>query len=234
MSLVKGYIIGIDEVGRGSLAGPVTVTALAIPVDFDFRIWDFDLSVKSEEFNSKSKNVNSLTPQAQIVLRDSKKLSPRQREEWCGRIKECPEIIFAVKSVKPSVIDRINIAQAANLAAYRAVKALVVKESLLFSNPIYLDGGLYIKGKRFQKRNFENALTVVKADELVPAVSLASIVAKVHRDKLMRRLSKIYPNYGFDIHKGYGTKRHEEAIRRHGLSEFHRLTFTKKYNNIHS
>ena len=221
------YKIGIDEVGRGCLAGPITVTALAIPEDFDFRIFDFDLGIHSPEIDSSLKHVN-----AKPVLRDSKKLSPKQRHEWSLRIKDAPEIMYVTKNIKPSVIDEINIAQAANLAAHRALKALIANYSLPIANcDIYLDGGLYIKNRRYQEANFQNAQTIVKGDELIQVVSLASIVAKVHRDSKMKKMSKIYPQYGFHIHKGYATKMHRTAIRKHGISEFHRLSFLKKVLN---
>ena len=220
---MKEYVIGIDEVGRGSLAGPVTVTALAIPRDFDFRMFDSDLGVYSPEIYTTLKNINS-----KPLLRDSKKLSPKQRLEWVNRIRQVPEIRFITKSVKPRVIDDINIANAANLAAYRAIKSLTKNYLLQVANcSIYLDGGLYIKSKKYQTQNFEDAETIIKGDELLPVVSLASIVAKVSRDKLMRRLSKIYPQYGLHVNKGYGTRDHIEAIKQHGLSEFHRLSFMK-------
>ena len=225
------YIIGIDEVGRGCLAGPVTVTALAIPEDFDFSppAGGFDFGLSSPEFNSKSKNLSALTSRPNLILRDSKKLSPRQREEWIVRLEQVPEIKFATKSVKPNLIDRINIANAANLAVERALKELFSKYEILPDDcSIYLDGGLYIKGRRHQEKNFKSASTVVKGDELVPAVSLASIVAKVYRDKYMDRLSRSYPQFLFNKHKGYATKVHREAIKEHGITEFHRLSFLKK------
>lgn len=218
------YIIGIDEVGRACLAGPVTVTALAIPEDFDSRIFDFDLGLASREIDTKPKQANS-----KPVLRDSKKLTQKQREEWVERLKLVSEIKFITKSVKPKIIDEINIANAANLAAYKAVGSLVKSYNLALEDcSIYLDGGLYIKGRRYQEKNFISASTVIKADELIPAVSLASIVAKVHRDSHMRRLSRVYPQYGFHLHKGYPTRLHRDAIIQHGGTEFHRNSFLGK------
>ncbi len=218
------YVIGIDEVGRGCLAGPITVTALAIPEDFDFRIFDFDLGMHSPETDLEMKNMNG-SP----VLRDSKKLTPKQREEWTLRLMNVPEIKFITKSVKPNIIDEINIANAANLAVHKALRRLIQINQLEISEcSIYLDGGLYIKGRRYQERNFQSASTIIKADEFIPAVSLASIIAKVYRDKHMVRLHKIYPQYGFKVHKGYATKSHREAIKTYGGSEFHRNSFLRK------
>lgn len=199
------YIIGIDEVGRGALAGPVTVTALAMPIN---------LKLKTK-----------------LTLRDSKKLSTLAREEWVKHIESVGEIIFSIKSVSPKIIDKINISVAANLAAHNAVSA-VLKKLGAVAHKIYLDGGLYIKSKAHQGEFFVRAETVIKGDEKIMAVSLASIVAKVHRDKYMFKLGRAHPEYGFSAHKGYGTKMHRKAIRKHGRSGVHRLTFTKKYNNI--
>lgn len=210
--------------GRACLAGPVTVTALLIPEDFDFRIFDFDLGIGSTEIDTKLKNVNS-----RPVLRDSKQLTEKQREEWVGRLKLVSEVKFITKHVKPKIIDEINIANAANLAAYKAVRSLIKVHNVPLTDcSIYLDGGLYIKGRRYQEKNFQSASTIIKADELLPAVSLASIVAKVYRDSHMRRLSKIYPQYGFHLHKGYPTRIHRDAILKHGGTEFHRNSFLRK------
>jgi len=197
------YIVGIDEVGRGCLTGPVVVTALAMPLNVKFK-------------NQKSK------------LRDSKKLSREQREEWFRYIKQHPEVLYCVASVSSQVIDKINISAAANLAAYRASNKLITDNRLLLTkHRIYLDGGLYIKSKKYQKEFFTNAETVIKGDEKIKAIALASIVAKVSRDARMTRLHKKYPQYSLDIHKGYGTKVHRAAIRRHGPSEVHRHSFLK-------
>jgi len=199
------YIIGIDEVGRGCLAGPVTVVALAMP------------------FKSKV-----ISQRSNVKLLDSKKLSASQREQWFKHIKSAPEIIFVSRSVSSRVIDRMNISSAANLAAHRAIQKLITIYQLPITR-IYLDGSLYIKDKTYQARFFKNARTVIKGDEKIKVVSLASIVAKVKRDAYMRKLNEEYPDYGFHIHKGYGTKYHREAIERHGPSRIHRRTFLTKY-----
>ncbi len=210
------YIIGIDEVGRGPLAGPVTVTAVAIPYNFTF--------LHRPLYKRGSGGF--------LPLRDSKKLSPKQREEWVKWIKE-QKISYAVSDISPTIIDRINISQAANLAATRCV------EKLLFKNPqltvknckIFLDGGLHIfpapfpKGGKGDLINKIPASTIIKGDELVPAISLASIIAKVHRDNLMVKIHKKYPQYSFDKHKGYGTKLHYQTIKKNGISKIHRKSF---------
>lgn len=189
------YIIGIDEVGRGALAGPVTVAALALPS------------------NSKLKT------------KDSKKLSPKQREIWFKYIKKHPKIFYAVVSASPKIIDKINISQAANLAATRALEKLISYSQFSISKcKIVLDGGLYLRvDPRIYLRL--SASTIIKGDEKIPAIALASIVAKVTRDRLMTRLHKKFPIYNFQKHKGYGTKAHFRALKKHGPSSIHRRSF---------
>ncbi len=197
------YIIGIDEVGRGCLAGPVVVAAFA-------------MSLKLKVTSKKLK----------VRLRDSKKLSPKQREKWFEHIKQQPGVFFCVARGSSKVIDKINISAAANRAAYQALRQVVNSYELKANScKVYLDGGLYLKNRRYQEENFPNANTIIKGDEKFNVVKLASIVAKFTRDRYMKRLHKKYPNYGFDIHKGYGTKKHYVAIRKHGVSDAHRLTF---------
>jgi ribonuclease HII len=208
------YVVGIDEVGRGSLAGPVTVTALAFPRGFRVRF--------------------------KLPLRDSKKLTPSQREKWFEYCRSNPQILFATAHISPSVIDRIDVTQAANLAALKAFEKLLKKAPALRISPsIWLDGGLFLG--RTKLRNSKGrpspaysskATTVVRGDEKIPAIALASIMAKVTRDRLMGRLAKKFPEYGFEIHKGYGTKRHRVLLMRHGVTSMHRLTFLRKYPTI--
>ena len=193
------YIIGIDEAGRGPLAGPVTVGAVIIP------------------FNLKSR-ISKLKP------RDSKKLNARQREEWFVYVKNHPKIFYAVANVYPRVIDRINISGATNLAAGRACLRLLSQNGISIEDcNIFLDYGLLLpENYKLKAKKLE---AVVHGDELIPVISLASIVAKVKRDKLMTRLHKKFPEYGFDKHKGYGTKAHVFALKKIGLSPAHRKSF---------
>ncbi len=201
------YIIGIDEVGRGPLAGPVTVAAIAATANFQ-------------------KNFK-------VKLKDSKKLSPKQREIWFKFVKE-NKIPFVVANVWPKTIDKINISRAANLAATRAARKLITNNKQLTTKnlKIFLDGGLFINLKlknqksklQLKIKNFK-IQTIIRGDEKIPAIALASIVAKVHRDTLMKRLHKKYPRYGFDKHKGYGTKLHYKNIKKYGISEIHRKSF---------
>ena len=219
------YIVGIDEVGRGSLAGPVVVAAVSIPQGLRIN------------FSGCGK------------LRDSKKLTPQKREQWFKYIKSRPEVSFALARVYPRRIEKLNISKAANLAAFRAFCRLTTDYSLPTTNClIYLDGGLYLgnQGRGFSQIKTRinadrirahlrghprvSATTVVRGDEKIKAITIASIIAKVHRDRLMTRLGKIYPKYGFEIHKGYGTKKHFAALKKHGRSKVHRRTFVSHIN----
>lgn len=193
-------IIGIDEVGRGSLAGPVAVTALIMPKN---------LRVRSEKLPK---------------LRDSKHLSVNQRNKIYDYLRAHPKISYVTARALPKTIDRINISRAANEAATRAFNKLVISQRLnVKSLKVYLDGGLYVK------RNFQlgtcNFRTLIRGDLKINAIKLASIAAKVTRDRYMVKLHKKYPKYGFDVHKGYGTKKHLRAIKKYGPCEVHRLTF---------
>ncbi|MEK7593232.1 MAG: ribonuclease HII, partial [Patescibacteria group bacterium] len=187
----RDYIVGIDEVGRGALAGPVVVAALALPKNLEFRI-------------------KNLAKNLKLPLRDSKKLTSRQREIWFQYIKKLP-LSYRIVAVSPKIIDKINISNAANLAASRAVCKLTKNYKLKTKNfKVFLDGGLYLgvlKAKSYKLK----AKTVIKGDEKIPAISLASIVAKVSRDRLMKKFHKKYPRYDFVHNVGYGTKKHIKA-----------------------
>lgn len=199
------YLIGIDEVGRGSLAGPVTVVAVAIPHNFKFKIQN-------------------------LKLRDSKKLSAKQREEIFRIIKKHPRVLHARANVYPRVIDRINISQAANLAATRAFARLITNNRKLITSKIkvFLDGGLFLS-KSLVDRNKLLVRTIVRGDEKFNAIKLASIVAKVGRDRIVSRYDREFPKYEFAAHKGYGTRAHIKAIKKHGICDRHRLSFVKNF-----
>lgn len=205
----QSYIIGIDEVGRGPLAGPVIVCAVAM--------------LRSLRLSAVLRSV---------PLRDSKKLTVLQRAAWSSAIMADPRIRHSIASVSPSVIDRINITQAANRAATRALSKLLVSLPR-YKRPtilhVYLDGGLHINAIAITDPHLILRVeTVIKGDETIPAISLASIIAKQHRDALMHRAHKKHPHYGFDRHAGYGTKKHIAAIKEHGHSPLHRKSFLKK------
>ncbi len=213
MKQEKKWIIGIDEVGRGALAGPVVVAAALMPAR--------SVVVPSLARNLRKK-ISREARNDKPQLRDSKRLSPKQRAAWFAYVKNAPAIDFAVARVYPRRIEKMNISRAANLAAFRACKRLMAGRGLRVANvSIFLDGGLFL-GQGVQPKN---AKTVIKGDEKIPAVAIASIVAKVHRDRFMVRLAKKYPAYGFDAHKGYGTKVHYKALKKYGPSDVHRRTF---------
>ncbi len=193
------YVIGIDEVGRGALAGPVVVAAVAIPRGARFK-----------------------------NLKDSKKLSPKKREEWFVYIKN-EGIAYTTARVYQKRIDTINISGAANLAARKSFSRLL--ENLAPEKQknlkIFLDGGLHLSKEKIFLNKFYPR-TIIKADEKINAVKLASIVAKVTRDRYMRHLHLSFPKYGLHLHKGYGTKLHRRAIKKYGVSNVHRRSFKIK------
>lgn len=163
-------------------------------------------------------------------MRDSKQLTKLAREEWFAYFKKEPRISYALARVFPNVIDRMNISKAANLAALRAFRKLATsKRRPSFAKAtagkqatrIFLDGGLYLGDGRARLA----AKTVIKGDEKLTAVKIASIIAKVSRDRYMTRLAKRFPQYGFEVHKGYGTRAHYAALKKIGPSPLHRSTF---------
>ena len=182
-----GVICGVDEAGRGPLAGPVCAAAVILP-------------------------------QGEIIpgLNDSKKLTDKKRRELFPVIKE-KAIAYGIAFASEAEIDEINILQATFLAMQRAIDQLGVKPDLAL-----IDGN--------REKNFGLPVkTIVKGDSLSLNIAAASILAKVTRDDLMVELAETYPEYGFEIHKGYGTKAHYEALRAHGPSPIHRMTFLKKF-----
>jgi len=206
---MKKFVIGIDEVGRGALAGPVLVAAAVVLKKINFRYL-------------------FLPP-----LKDSKGLTFFQRKKWFEFIKEQPQILYTLTRVEPKTVDKIGISKAANFAAVKSFKKLLNKNKNLQTQNclVILDSGLSLLGLDDFYKNFK-VFSVVKADEKYDCVKIASIVAKVSRDNYMRKIHKKYPLYGFDKHKGYGTDKHLKAIQKYGPSEIHRLTFIRKYINI--
>lgn len=196
------FVVGIDEVGRGPIAGPVAVAALQLQGA------SYKLQVKETE------------KKLRIKLKDSKKLSEKQRELWFKEIKMWQKeglCNFKVSMVSAKMIDKIGIVPAIKKCLYSSLFDLRTPISAC----ILLDGGLHAPAQ------FKNQKTIIKGDEKEPVIALASIVAKVTRDRLMCRLAKKYPNYGLEVHKGYGTKKHYIAVQKYGLSAIHRKTFLK-------
>ena len=197
------YIIGIDEVGRGPLAGPVAVGAVIF--------W------------------GKAVPKKLRPGKDSKKLSVRLREEWFTKIQMaegCGELAYAVSFVSSKIIDsrglRFAIRKALATSLQKVFKKRNVKAGECY---VLLDGGLSAPAQ------FPHQKTIIKGDEKEPIISLASIAAKVLRDRKMCVLAKKYPNYDFEVHKGYGTAGHYKKIKQHGLSPIHRRSFLKKLVN---
>lgn len=180
-------ICGVDEAGRGPLAGPVCAAAVILP------------------------------PHLEIPgLTDSKKLTDKKRRELFPVIQE-QAIAFGIGLASEREIDEMNILNATFLAMQRALDQLNVRPDLaLIDGNRETDFGLPVK-------------TVVKGDSLSANIAAASVLAKVTRDDIMLEQAKLYPEYGFDIHKGYGTKAHYAALREHGHCAIHRLSFLKKF-----
>ncbi|MES2135387.1 MAG: ribonuclease HII [Patescibacteria group bacterium] len=193
------YILGIDEAGRGPLAGPVAVGVVAIESGFDL-----------------------LT--AFPGLNDSKKLSEKKRELLFLRLQEEMKVgsVRAVVCLSSSnVIDTKGISYAISHALEQGVRKLMPNPR---EGKIYLDGSL--------KAPFEyEQETVIGGDGLIPAIMLASIVAKVTRDRLMVKIAGEQPQYGFEKHKGYGTASHIQAIKEYGPSPIHRMSFLSRIVN---
>ena len=179
-------ICGVDEAGRGPLAGPVCAAAVVLPPNLE---------------------IPGLT--------DSKKLSDKRRRELFPLIME-KAVSYGIGFASHEEIDEINILQATFLAMERAMNQLTIRPDLAL-----------IDGNR-QKDFGIPVETVVKGDSLSASIAAASVLAKVSRDDVMLQLAQEYPGYGFEVHKGYGTKAHYEALHNLGPSPIHRMSFLKK------
>lgn len=179
-------ICGVDEAGRGPLAGPVCAAAVILP---------------------KNLNIPGLD--------DSKKLSDKRRRELFPIIQE-QALAYGIAFADEKEIDEINILQATFLAMKRAMDQLSIRPQLaLIDGNRETDFGLPVK-------------TVIHGDSLSANIAAASVLAKVTRDDLMIRMAEEFPVYGFEVHKGYGTKAHYQALLEHGPCAIHRMTFLKK------
>lgn len=189
------FIIGIDEVGRGPLAGPIAIGAFKMPVGFS-----------AKGFGR---------------IKDSKKLLPKVREEIFAKLQKLKRnkiVDYSVCFESAKRIDKIHIARTIKNCIKESLKNLKTKTAECI---ILLDGGL--KASKIYK----NQKTIIGGDRKERAIAFASIVAKVLRDRRMNEISKKYPQYGFEIHKGYGTKMHCELIKKNGLCPEHRKYFCK-------
>ncbi len=181
---------GVDEAGRGCLAGPVVAGAVILPEKYDLP-----------------------------GLTDSKKIDEATRDRLAVAIKE-QAVCWALGVSRAQVVDKINILQATFKAMGKSVLHLKTRPQLLM-----IDGNKVIPAEHLNGAGGFKQEWVVKGDLKIPAISAASILAKTFRDLLMVRLEKRYPGYGFEVHKGYGTKVHLEALKEHGPCPVHRMTF---------
>lgn len=196
------YIIGIDEAGRGPLAGPVAVGAVRI--------------VK-EAYHHEA-----LFALFGGILKDSKKMTEKRREAAFARMLELQHegvLVFNVSLASNEAIDEYGIVPSICGAVRESLERLHDRPEEM---TILLDGGLKAPAR------YTHQETIVRGDDKEPAIMLAALAAKVTRDRLMCQLAEQYPAYGFERHKGYGTKVHQEAIVAHGPCPIHRKTFLKK------
>ena len=177
-------LAGVDEVGRGSLIGPVYAAAIIL-----------------------NKSIN------QKLLKDSKSLTKDRREELDKYIRK--NSIWAIGQASIKEIDKINILRASLLAMKRAITKLKEKPTL-----VLIDGNKLPDLKNYKLKY------VIKGDQKIPCISAASIIAKVSRDRFITKLSKKFNNYGWDTNSGYGTKEHLIAIKKYGITKYHRKTFS--------
>ena len=182
------YLCGIDEAGRGPLAGPVVVAAVIMPKD------------------SKLEGVN-----------DSKKVSEKKRELLYEQIKE-EAISYSVAIVDEKEIDQVNILNATKEGLTTAIRGLKVKPERILVDALT---GIDTCGIPYD--------SIIKGDAKCYSIAAASILAKVTRDRIMRKMDEVYPEYGFEKHKGYGTAAHIAAIKEYGLCPIHRKSFTKNF-----
>tara|TARA_Y100000816_G_scaffold291327_1_gene282359 strand:+ start:959 stop:1552 length:594 start_codon:yes stop_codon:yes gene_type:complete len=184
----KKIIAGVDEVGRGSLVGPVYAAAVIL-----------------------NKNINKKK------LRDSKKISKKSREILEKYIKE--NSFWSIASASTKEIEKLNILNASLLAMKRAIKKLEIKPNL-----VLIDGNQIPDIKNY------NLKFVIKGDQKVPEISAASIIAKVTRDRLIKKISKKHKGYYWDKNAGYGTQKHLKAIKKLGITKYHRKKYKPIYN----
>ena len=184
----RSYIAGVDEVGRGPLAGPVVAAAVILPRDFDV-----------------------------LGIDDSKKLSPKKREELFEVIK-AKALAWAVGWVGPERIDEINILEATKEAMTQAVQGLSLQP-----DHVLIDGNFTVRALSLPQT------AIVKGDANSTSIAAASILAKVTRDRYMEEMDAVYPGYAFASNKGYGTKAHYDGLKAQGPTPIHRKTFISDY-----
>lgn len=198
-----GFVIGVDEAGRGPLAGPVVAGAIIL---------------EEKDWNDEERKLWDL-------IRDSKKLSEKRREEVFEFLIQ--NFRFGIGICNHETIDRVNVLEATFLAMKKAVGELKNKiKSQSGKIIILVDGDKTIPNFSVEQKS------IISGDKLVKSISAASIIAKVTRDRMMNEFDKKYPAYQFAKHKGYGTKIHIEALKQNGPCEIHRKTFAPVRNAI--
>ena len=193
------WVVGVDEAGRGPLAGPVSVAAVAFPESL---------------YREHTKVIGG--------IRDSKKLTELGRGRWYTKLlaqAKTGKVRVASSMVSHSVIDRRGISKATALGVARTLIKLDLHPA---TTRVLLDGSLAAPAL------WRNQKTIVRGDDRVAIIAAASVIAKVRRDRRMKRLSLRYPDYGFAVHKGYGTASHYRMLKKRGLSLIHRRSFCKK------
>lgn len=198
------WIVGVDEVGRGPVAGPVSVCVCAISVDCYKKM-------------SASWRRQGLT--------DSKRMTPKQREVWYERAKLLQKegmIRYEVVFRSAGTIDKKGIQVAIRECINTGLQKLGLSPN---DTAVFLDGGLRAP------EMYKNQTTIIKGDLKERSISLASVIAKVSRDAYMTKMAKKYPEYGFEAHKGYGTKAHYEEILKKGTTRLHRFSYLTKIEN---
>ncbi len=237
------YIAGIDEVGRGPLAGPFVVSAVILDLDKIFhpdfqKMLDCDFSItgndvkraeterKKTEMNKKDGRVqeykindveyDEIDPEIYYLykqIRDSKKVSPKKRDVLADFIKK-EAISYSIEIFQPREVDEFGISELTQRAFFNAVQSLKIKPQYVLTDTFEI-----------VKITKEHQLNIISGDNRSISIASASIVAKVFRDNIMVEMHKKYPIYGFDRHKGYGTKIHIEALYEYGPCEIHRKSF---------
>lgn len=184
---LKGYnyIVGIDEVGRGSWAGPLVVAGVILPKDF-------------------------VIPQG---LADSKLVRPNLRVKLSKIIKRLA-IGVSIAQIEPRQIDKVGLGRATHIAFRKVAATLLPKPDFALIDAFYI--------RHFARKK---QMAVKDGDKICASIAAASIVAKVYRDDLMEKIHFIYPQYGFGKHKGYGTKLHQDAIKKYGFTKIHRMSY---------
>ena len=216
------FVVGLDESGRGCLAGPVVAAGVCIDNNL------ITYPIKSAKGGAKQFNeVKS------FKIRDSKKISQKQREYFYKQLTNHPNIQWNVGVVDEKIIDKINILEATKLAMQKVINGFDIKPDFLILDgnfrihPIKYQKGIILpEAKLFNKVNSKiKQKSIVAADEKVFSCAAASIIAKVYRDRIIKNLHKKYPQYGFNENKGYGTKLHFKNLKKFGPCRVHRKTF---------